>query len=178
MKNIFKRVAGVLLATTMVLGLASCGKEVVTATLEMPYATSSEASVSDSVEQVKSAYGIEFDFTFADNTITMTVDEEIIPKVMEKINTEKDHFITQYATDGYVNSIEVNEDYTSLTIDFKSTAEQANIDEVYTEYLGLAMLYQAFNKVPSDQFSLNVILKVDGQVVIETVVDKALMIQS
>lgn len=197
-KFINKAVCG-LLAMTLVFGAVSCSKDAAVEepaaeepaaeepaaeategviTLEMPYATSGESLVQETMEFVFDAYSFDCEYTFENNVITMQVNSEDVPGLLTNVEEERDLFIDQYVSDGYVNSIEINETFTELNIDFKATTTQAQIEEVYAEYLGLAMFYQAFTGVPAAEFSLACNLFVDGTLATSTTVTQEIMIQS
>lgn len=181
-----KKLIATIIIMTLTLSLVSCAnnsssdntQDSTKINVEMPYATSAEDTVAESFEFALEAYDLDAEYTNSDNVITITTDEADLEKAKTKIQEEKEYFDAYYPKNGYINSVEVNDTYKEITIDFTANITEDKILEVYNEYTGLSMLYQCFNKVSADDFSLNLILAVDGQLVAEETITKESMIDA
>ncbi len=165
------------LSIVLSITLVSCGQGV-QVSYEMPYTTSAEATIEQECANIKNSFGVDMEYTYGDNVATFTLNESDANKILKQVTESIDFLKEEYTNQGYIVNMEFSSDYKTLTIDFTDTTVDAVINKVYQDFLGLSMTYQCFSGVPASQFSLHVIITCGGQTLLDTIIDKNVMIQA
>ncbi len=169
------KLLSLILSITLVLTVASCGKED-KVTFEMPYTTSAESTMNDTCASLEKSFGVKMKYDYKDNTATFTINSTDQEKILTSVNNTKSFFIDDYKKQGLINGIQFSDDCTDLVIDFPPTVDDDTINKIYTDFLGVSMSYQCFSGVPAKDFRLHVVITCGNETLLDTTIDQAAMI--
>lgn len=108
--------------------------------------------------------GSKYDYTYEDNIIKLTIPNDDIEVFKSRLKQNIEDYINQMTKEGYVNSIEINDNYTECSINL--TKDGAN-DEIITNIIRLlateSTTYQALNGILAKNSNFHAKIYIEGQ---------------
>lgn len=174
----FSKTLKLFLITTLTLVTVSCATKNQYIDLEMPYATSNEQTIVAHIEKLFAKFHVDTEYTYENNIIEFSVKESNIEDIKNKIESQEKNLTQYYISNGYADSIEINDMYTEIKIDCPSTLSSVKITELCNNYSEISLLHQAVDRIPADDYSFKLTLSIDHEVYDEIILNKELLVQS
>lgn len=117
------------------------------------------------------------EYKYKDNIATIITSRSNLDKIIIDIENTIGTIVESYTNNEMLNSIEFNEAYTSLTIDYKSTNSTNEMKYLFSSLSNLLTYFNAFNGVKADELEINILLLIDGKLEQEFCINKEFLLR-
>ncbi len=131
-------------------------------TLELFDTSQDDTVIESKMETFFEIFGEKYEYSYSDNIIKFTIPKNKATEYMKLIEDEIELSIKNVKEEGYINSVDINDDFTEIEIDYTTAANTEIADKIGWYFINSAIAYQGFNGVLKDDVNVNIKSYIDG----------------